>query len=159
MLAYQMCFKPGEAPNGNEYVQFMVMLERNYLSFVMTSFTPTILANIISYSTNFFPRDNFDAAIGVNLTLLLVITTMYWLTLHSSLSHPFPRSLTRWLTLYNVKLLWGSIKQFLSSSPAQNFDLSCFALSVILICMSVTNKNCFTWRLQLVTCMWHSSHK
>ena len=119
MLAYQMCFKPGEAPNGNEYVQFMVMLERNYLSFVMTSFTPTILANIISYSTNFFPRDNFDAAIGVNLTLLLVITTMYWLTLHSSLSHPFPHSLTRWLTLYNVKLLWGLIKQFpvfLSSS-------------------------------------------
>ena len=71
MVDHQMCYKS----NGN-YVEFVFMLQRNYLSFVMTSFTPTVMAFLIAYSTNFFPQDSFDAAIGVNLTLLLVLTTM-----------------------------------------------------------------------------------
>lgn len=72
LLAYKMCHIDIE----EEYVKFIIVLERNYLSSLLTDFTPTILSNLIAYSTNFFPRENFDAAIGVNLTILLVITTM-----------------------------------------------------------------------------------
>ena len=49
---------------------------RNLMGFVMTTALPTILANAIGHSTTFF-GDHFDASIGVSLTVLLVITTMY----------------------------------------------------------------------------------
>ena len=71
MVSYKMCHI--ETDN---MVEVNIILERNYLSFLLTDFTPTVLSNLIAYSTNFFPRENFDAAIGVNLTILLVITTM-----------------------------------------------------------------------------------
>ena len=50
--------------------------ERNLINFAMTVAIPTIIANLIGHTTNFFGDDHFDAAIGVNLTILLVITTM-----------------------------------------------------------------------------------
>ena len=43
----------------------------------MTTMLPTIAANVIGYATNFFVEEAFDVAIGVNLTIMLVITTMY----------------------------------------------------------------------------------
>lgn len=70
LVTYSMC-------SNEDNVIFIVVLQRNILSFLMTDFTPTVLSNLIAYATNFFPQENFDAAIGVNLTILLVITTMY----------------------------------------------------------------------------------
>jgi hypothetical protein len=46
------------------------------LGFILTVCLPTLIANIIGYMTNIFSDASFEAAIGVNLTLLLVITTM-----------------------------------------------------------------------------------
>ena len=43
--------------------------------FVFTTLLPTVLANIVGHTTNYF-EDHFDASIGVNLTIMLVITTM-----------------------------------------------------------------------------------
>ena len=37
---------------------------------------PTVAANLIGYATNFFVDYAFEAALGVNLTIMLVITTM-----------------------------------------------------------------------------------
>lgn len=71
LVTYKMCVS-----NNGDLVNFTVVLKRNILNFLMTAFTPTIISNLIAYTTNFFPRENFDAAIGVNLTILLVITTM-----------------------------------------------------------------------------------
>jgi hypothetical protein len=42
----------------------------------LTENLPTIIANIIGHLTNWFHLTNFDTAVGVNLTLLLVLTTM-----------------------------------------------------------------------------------
>jgi hypothetical protein len=50
---------------------------RSILGFFLTVCLPTIVANLIGHLTNYFGNEKFDAAIGVNLTLLLVITTMY----------------------------------------------------------------------------------
>ena len=46
------------------------------LGFVITTMLPTIAGNILGYSTIFFGDKSFEAAIGVNLTIMLVITTM-----------------------------------------------------------------------------------
>ena len=53
-----------------------VVLDRDISGFIITTAVPTVIANMIGHATNFFAEDLFDAAIGVNLTILLVLTTM-----------------------------------------------------------------------------------
>ena len=53
-----------------------MLLDRKLDGFIITTALPSIIANIIGHSTNYFRQDNFDVAIGVNLTILLVLTTM-----------------------------------------------------------------------------------
>jgi hypothetical protein len=42
-----------------------------------TIYIPTILLNIIGHITNFFKPFYFESAIAVNLTVMLVLTSMY----------------------------------------------------------------------------------
>ena len=53
-----------------------IVLDRDISGFIITTAIPTVIANIIGHATNFFGKGLFDAAIGVNLTTLLVLTTM-----------------------------------------------------------------------------------
>ena len=43
----------------------------------MTIYMPTILLNIIGHSTNYFKPFFFEAVVTVNLTVMLVLTTMF----------------------------------------------------------------------------------
>ena len=53
-----------------------VVLDRDLAGFLITTVIPTLFANIIGHATNYFDEGMFDAAVGVNLTILLVLTTM-----------------------------------------------------------------------------------
>ena len=53
-----------------------MVLVRNIKGFIITTALPSFLANIIGHMTNYFKEESFDAVIGVNLTILLVLTTM-----------------------------------------------------------------------------------
>ena len=53
-----------------------VVLDRYLTGFLITTAIPTIFSNVIGHATNFFGEQYFDASIGVNLTILLVLTTM-----------------------------------------------------------------------------------
>ena len=44
---------------------------------IMTTYLPTILILIIVYITNFFKAFFFEAVVTVNLTALLVLTTLF----------------------------------------------------------------------------------
>lgn len=61
---------------GTDYIVGKIMFGRSLLGFFLTVCLPSILANLIGHMTNYFGEKKFDVAIGVNLTLLLVITTM-----------------------------------------------------------------------------------
>ena len=54
----------------------VIVLDRAVSGFLITTAIPTIIANMIGHATNYFGEGQFDAAIGVNLTILLVLTTM-----------------------------------------------------------------------------------
>ena len=54
-----------------------VILGRRLLSTILTVYTPTLLLNIIGHSTNFFKDFFFEAVITVNLTVMLVLVTMF----------------------------------------------------------------------------------
>jgi hypothetical protein len=60
--------------NGGVVVEYV--FGRSFTNFATTVVLPTTTANILGYSSNFFGKVNFDVAIGVNLTIMLVIITM-----------------------------------------------------------------------------------
>lgn len=49
---------------------------RSLNSFIFTIGLPSVIAIIVSHASNYFEKEHFEAAIGVNLTILLVLTTM-----------------------------------------------------------------------------------
>ena len=62
---------------GRRGVRVKIVLGRRLLSVLLTVFLPTILLNIMGHSSVYFQRFFFEAIITVNLTVMLVLTTMY----------------------------------------------------------------------------------
>ena len=60
-----------------ERVWAEIILGRRLLSTILTVYVPTFLLNLISYATNFFKDFFFEAVVTVNLTAMLVLTTMF----------------------------------------------------------------------------------
>jgi len=56
-------------------IEIEVFFSRDLTGFFLTTLLPSLLANLIGHMSNFFD-DSFEASIGVNLTLMLVLTTM-----------------------------------------------------------------------------------
>ena len=54
-----------------------IFLGRRLLTIILTTFVPTVLLNMISYSTNHFKAFFFEAIVTVNLTSMLVLTTLF----------------------------------------------------------------------------------
>ena len=66
-----------KASDGGNVLMVEVILGRRLLSIVLTCYIPTILLNVISHSTNYFRPDLFDTTVEVNLTTMLVLTTLF----------------------------------------------------------------------------------
>ena len=54
-----------------------IIFGRRLLSVVTTVYIPTVLLNIIGHITNYFKPFFFESAISVNLTVMLVLTSMF----------------------------------------------------------------------------------
>ena len=54
-----------------------IILGRQLLGVVLNIIIPTIVLNIISYSTNFYREKYFETVIVINLTTMLVIVTLW----------------------------------------------------------------------------------
>ena len=57
-------------------VQASLQFGRKLQTFILNTCLPTILANLVGHTTNFINRKFFHVTITVNLTVMLVITTM-----------------------------------------------------------------------------------
>ena len=60
-----------------EDVHMKVKLKRKPKSELLTTFLPTVLLTMISFATSFFKPFFFEAALSVNLTTMLVMTTIF----------------------------------------------------------------------------------
>ena len=58
-------------------IQMTIVLKRRLLNAILTVYLPTVLVLIIVYATNFFQDFFFEAIVTVNLTSLLVLTTLF----------------------------------------------------------------------------------
>ena len=61
-----------------------ITLGRQLLSVVMNVFVPTLVLNIISYSTNFYKDSYFESVIAINLTSMLVLVALFVSVSHTT---------------------------------------------------------------------------
>ena len=62
----------------NEHMVIMsIVLKRKITTELLTTYLPTILLLLITFTTIFFDKDLFGDAIAVNLTIMLVMTTIF----------------------------------------------------------------------------------
>ncbi len=69
--------KEVEVPPRLQAVQVDIVFGRRILSTILSTYLPTILIVIVSFSTNYFHGFFFEAIVTVNLTSLLVLTTLF----------------------------------------------------------------------------------
>ena len=60
-----------------EGIQMKLVLKRRIINELLTSYLPSVLLIFISYSTTFFRPFYFEASVTVNLTTMLVMTTIF----------------------------------------------------------------------------------
>ena len=58
-------------------VYMAIKLKRKVVTELVTTYLPTILLLLITFTTIFFDKDLFGDAIAVNLTIMLVMTTIF----------------------------------------------------------------------------------
>ena len=58
-------------------VVMAIVLKRKVATELLTTYLPTILLLLITFITIFFDKDIFADAIAVNLTIMLVMTTIF----------------------------------------------------------------------------------
>ena len=63
--------------NSGQQVVMAIVLKRKVATELLTTYLPTILLLIITFVTIFFDKDLFGDVIAVNLTIMLVMTTIF----------------------------------------------------------------------------------
>ena len=58
-------------------IQVILQLKRRIVSQLLTSFLPTMIILFIVYCTNYFKMQHFNTALTINLTSMLVLTTLF----------------------------------------------------------------------------------
>ena len=63
--------------SANAGIRMKIRMKRKILSEMMTTYFPSLLLMMITYATTFFKPFFFEAALSVNLTTMLVMTTIF----------------------------------------------------------------------------------
>ena len=63
--------------HGQMKLSMILVLKRKVMSELMTTYFPTVLLTAITFATTFFKPFFFEAALSVNLTTMLVMTTIF----------------------------------------------------------------------------------
>ena len=82
-----------------------ITLKRRINNAVLTIYLPTVLILIIVYATNFFKDYFFEAVVTVNLTSLLVLTTLF-----ISVSQSLPP--TAYVKMIDIWLIFAQLVPF-----------------------------------------------
>ena len=63
--------------NSKDQVHMKISLKRKIQTEMLTTYLPTLLLLAISYATIYFKPEYFEASLTVNLTIMLVMTTIF----------------------------------------------------------------------------------
>ena len=86
-------------------VRMTIVLKRKIMNEMMTTYLPSVLLILITYATTFFKPYYFEAALSVNLTTMLVMTTIF-----KSVMQMLPA--TAYIKMVDVFLIFGQLYPF-----------------------------------------------
>ena len=90
---------------GIQALELRVIFGRRILGTILTTYLPTIIICLVSFSTNYFKAFFFEAVVTVNLTSLLVLTTLF-----ISVSESLPK--TAYIKMMDVWLIFNLMIPF-----------------------------------------------
>ena len=74
----QILHRPKEFSQGSsDGLKMEIVFKRRLMNELLTTYLPSFLLLLLSYATTFFKPIYFEAAVTVNLSILLVITTLF----------------------------------------------------------------------------------
>ena len=82
-----------------------IVLKRKIMNEMMTTYLPSILLMLITYATTFFKPYFFEAALSVNLTTMLVMTTIFMTVMQM-----LPA--TAYVKMVDIFLIFGQLYPF-----------------------------------------------
>ena len=108
LTQYQVMKSVMEVETIGDSLQLVVeiTLGRQLLGTVLNIFIPTIVLNIISYTTNFYKDKFFETVVAINLTTMLVIVTLF-----VSVSENLPA--TSYMKMMDIWLLFNLLVPFI----------------------------------------------
>ena len=83
----------------------VIILKRRIVNAILTTYLPTFLILTMVYATNFFKPFFFESVISVNLTALLVLTTLF-----ISVSGSLPK--TAYVKMIDIWLIFAQLIPF-----------------------------------------------
>ena len=89
----------------NGGVRMTIVLKRKIMNEMMTTYLPSILLILITYATTFFKPYFFEAALSVNLTTMLVMTTIFMTVMQM-----LPA--TAYVKMIDIFLIFGQLYPF-----------------------------------------------
>ena len=89
--------------NSTREVSVELIFGRRLLSVITTVYTPTILLNLIGHITHYFKPFFFESALSVNLTVMLVLTSMLISVVESLPRTAYMKMVEVWL-IFNLLL-------------------------------------------------------
>ena len=87
------------ATEPNTGIQMKIKMKRKIMSEMMTTYFPSLLLMMITYATTFFKPFFFEAALSVNLTTMLVMTTIFISKMESLPQTSYMKMIDIWLIL------------------------------------------------------------
>ena len=95
MEHWELVFKNESVPE--EGVSMTIVLRRKILGELMGTYLPSILLMMITFATTFFKPYFFEAALTVNLTNMLVMTTIFASVMEKLPLTSYPKMIDVWL--------------------------------------------------------------
>ena len=79
----------------------LIIFKRRLTNQILTIYLPTVLLLLITFCTTFFKQFFFEAALTVNLTVMLVMTTLFISVMEKLPSTSYVRMVDIWL-IYGI---------------------------------------------------------
>ena len=109
IIRWELTQRNSDCPE--EGIRMILWLRRKFWREVITTYLPTILLMLTTYLTTFFKPEYFEAALGVNLTTMLMMTTIFMTSLSELTDTAYPKWIDFWLIFCQVKLGLGPPEQ------------------------------------------------
>ena len=85
--------------DGKHGIRMSIVMKRKITSEMMTTYFPSLLLTAITFATTFFKPFFFEAALSVNLTTMLVMTTIFISKMESLPPTSATKMIDYWLIL------------------------------------------------------------